>query len=379
MYVIRDDETLVELAERPYDSEDLLQGLLARYPNLLAGEQMDSGNPRRWLLVAREAGLPAEDGGAARWSVDHLFVDQDGIPTLVEVKRSSDTRIRREVVGQMLDYAASAVVYWPVEALRTTFEASCTAQALDSAQVLVDALGIDDPDVLWATVKTNLQAGKVRLIFVADVIPPELQRIVEFLNGQMDPAEVLAIEIRQYVGEGLRTLVPRLIGQTAAAAEKKQTASRQATRAFTEESFFAALAARLPPEQVEVARRIYVWMQVNATHGLWWGRGKVDGSVYPVLHDLYGKPHWLVALWTTGHVTLQFGFLAADPAFAPEERRLELLRRLNNIPGVDISPSRIALFPSIRLAQLIPSAALDQFIAILDWAMQTIKAAWPQV
>ena len=28
-------------------------------------------------------------------------------PTLVEVKRSSDTRIRREVVGQMLDYAAN--------------------------------------------------------------------------------------------------------------------------------------------------------------------------------------------------------------------------------------------------------------------------------
>jgi hypothetical protein len=46
------------------------------------------------------------------------------VPTLVEVKRSSDTRIRREVVGQMLDYAANAVVYWPLERLRATFEAS---------------------------------------------------------------------------------------------------------------------------------------------------------------------------------------------------------------------------------------------------------------
>jgi hypothetical protein len=176
-----------------------------------------------------------------------------------------------------------------------------------------------------------------------------------------------------------RTLVPRLIGQTAAAAEKKQNASRQATRAFNEESFFAALEARVPPEQVQVARRIYAWMQDNATHGLWWGRGKVEGSVYPVLHDPHGKPHWLVALWTTGHVTLQFGFLAADPAFAPEERRLELLHRLNAVPGVNIPPSKIALFPSIQLVQLIPPAALDQFIAVLDWAMQTIKAAWPQV
>ena len=48
--------------------------------------------------------------------------------------------------------------------------------------------------------KTNLQAGKIRLIFVADVIPSELRRIVEFLNQQMDPGEVLAVEIRQYAG-----------------------------------------------------------------------------------------------------------------------------------------------------------------------------------
>jgi hypothetical protein len=35
----------------------------------------------------------------------------------VEVKCSIDTRIRPEVVGQMLDYVANPVVYWPVETL----------------------------------------------------------------------------------------------------------------------------------------------------------------------------------------------------------------------------------------------------------------------
>ena len=53
--------------------------------------------------------------------MDHLFLDQDSIPTIVEVKRSTDTRIRREVVGQLLDYAANAVVYWPVERLQAQF------------------------------------------------------------------------------------------------------------------------------------------------------------------------------------------------------------------------------------------------------------------
>src|SRR5688500_7300488 len=96
MFLLRDDGALVEMQEKGYASEALLQDLLARYPNLLGGDQIDSAAPRRWLLISREMSLQSEEGGAARWAVDHLFLDQDAIPTIVEVKRSTDTRIRRE-------------------------------------------------------------------------------------------------------------------------------------------------------------------------------------------------------------------------------------------------------------------------------------------
>lgn len=49
------------------------------------------------------------------------FLDQRAIPTIIEVKRSTNTEIRRKIVGQMLDYAANAVVYWPVEYMRQRF------------------------------------------------------------------------------------------------------------------------------------------------------------------------------------------------------------------------------------------------------------------
>src|SRR3990172_3458687 len=173
------------MREQPYDSEDVLQELLAKYPNILAGEQIDVSVPRRWLLISREANVPSEDI-EVRWSIDHLFLDQDAIPTLVEVKRSSDTRIRREVVGQMLDYAANAVVYWSIESIRAQFEANSHAQGFDPEQRLSEFLGPDsDLEQFWQKAKTNLQAGKVRMIFVADEIPAELRRIVEFLNAQM--------------------------------------------------------------------------------------------------------------------------------------------------------------------------------------------------
>ena len=111
IFLIQNDETLLEMTEQKYDSEDLLQGLLEKYPNLLAGDQIDSEVPRKWLLVSREFEIPDNETSGGRWSIDHLFLDQDGIPTLVEVKRSSDTRIRREVIGQMLDYSKSIKRY----------------------------------------------------------------------------------------------------------------------------------------------------------------------------------------------------------------------------------------------------------------------------
>jgi hypothetical protein len=54
-------------------------------------------------------------------------------------------------------------------------------------RVLQDFLGPQDPVEFLAEDEANLLAHRVRLVFVADVIPPELGRVVEFLNEQMDP------------------------------------------------------------------------------------------------------------------------------------------------------------------------------------------------
>jgi len=122
IYILKDDGKLIEMEEKQYDSENLLQKLLAEYPKLLAGDQINSESPRKWLLIAREAGLAVEEEGGARWFVDHLFLDQEGIPTLVEVKQGTNADIRRKVVGQMLDYAANAVVYWPLKEIQSQFD-----------------------------------------------------------------------------------------------------------------------------------------------------------------------------------------------------------------------------------------------------------------
>lgn len=224
---VRRGEELVSLAVAPYEAEAVLQGLLEHYPQLLAGYEMSRSDPRRFLLVCREAPV-ADQCGAARWSLDHLFVDQDAIPTLVEVKRGSDSRIRREVVGQMLDYAANGTRYWGEGVLAELFERTCADTGRDPAAVLAEVAGQDvDARDFWDRAERNLRGGAVRLVFVADVIPDELATVIEFLNTRMRDTEVYGVEVRRYgSGGGAECFVPRLIGATATAqAQKRSQAS----------------------------------------------------------------------------------------------------------------------------------------------------------
>jgi hypothetical protein len=372
IYLLQDGGDLVEMRESSYDSEALLQRLLAQYPNLLAGDQINASRPRRWLLVTREMAVPGEEDGAGRWSLDHLFLDQDAIPTLVEVKRSNDTRIRREVVGQMLDYAANAVAYWPVEQIRAKFEATCSARRVDpNAEVAALVGDVIEAGEFWQKVKTNLQAGRVRMLFVADEIPPELRRVVEFLNQQMDPAEVLALEVRQFVGPGMKTLVPRVIGQTTLAEERK-SGGTSARSAIGPDQFFAELAARNGMAEVQVAQRLVDW---SASVGLKpeYMRGSTISSFIPVL-DRTGEPCYPISVRTSGHFILQMRWLVAKPPFDHEAKQAELLSMLNEIRGVGFTSDRIKGMPSIPLSVLVNEQALNRLISVLGWLTDALKA-----
>ncbi len=362
---------LVEMREQPYDTEAILQDLLSRYPNLLAGDQMDAAEPRRWLLVAPEFGIPDEFDGSDKWSLDHLFLDQDAIPTLVEVKRSSDPRIRREVVGQMLDYAANSVEYLPVEKIRDRFERECERRGVDPAIELRTHLGEGiEIESYWQSVKTNLLAEKIRLVFVADVIPERLKRIVEFLNGQMDRAEVLAVEIKQFVGNNLQTLVPRVFGQSSEADTKK---GKIATKKWNEITFFEELSRKRGEAEVAVVRNALKWAIDNGLR-IWWGEGDWNGSLYPIL-DLNGQSFYSVAIWTYGTVEVQFQYMKVKAPFSDENMRKELRVRLMRIPGVEIPIDRLNKRPGFPLANLANENALATFLDVLKWHVEQIKAA----
>jgi phosphosulfolactate synthase (CoM biosynthesis protein A) len=257
------------MTETKYEKEDVLQTYLQDYPDLLAGDQIDPENPRRWLLIAREMSVPGDTDQIGRWSLDHLFLDQDGIPTFVECKRSSDTRARREVVAQMLDYAANGLEYWSIDKLRqaATETASQGGKSIsDEISELIDSQDEFEIEDYWKVVERNLREGKVRLVFVADETPKELRRLVEFMNAKMTDVEVLAVEIKQFIGESTTALVPRLIGQTEESRNRKGEGVRTPRKKTTEDEFLENCTDPAKEIFMEILRRAKA-----EKHKIYWG------------------------------------------------------------------------------------------------------------
>jgi hypothetical protein len=202
-----------------------LQDVLEANHDILVGEQINPAIPRRWLLVRREMPVPDPGSGLNKWSIDFFFVDQDAIPTFVECKRYNDTRSRREVIGQMLDYAANGHYYWSADILKSFAEktAARRGEALDDILSALQQENQYSADEYFEKVENNLREAQLRLVFFLEEAPFELRSIVEFLNKQMERTEVLIIEARQFCHGDLKVLVPTLFGYTEQARRIKRT------------------------------------------------------------------------------------------------------------------------------------------------------------
>lgn len=207
------------------------------------------------------------------------------------------------------------------------------------------------------------------MLFVADQIPNELKRIVEFLNEQMDPAEVLALELRQFEGEGLKTLVPIVYGQTQEAQQNKGSGAPKRSWDFA--SICAELERNSGPEAVRVAEKIYGWMQRVAKVDF--GKGATQGSIRAIFGHGAGS-FCPVELSTDGKIWINFNYMKKP--FDTAERRRELLDQINEIDGVNIPPESVTNgHPTIPLSSLLDDQQFVKFLSAMDWFVEELRRA----
>lgn len=359
IFVVGLDNTLTELNRADYESEDLFQRLLGDHPAML---RLAGGPEGKLLLIRREQPVPDAANGSDRWSLDHLFLDRQGVPVLVEVKQASDTRARREVVAQMLDYAANGVAYWPIDRIVQAYRETAAKAGLEPEIRLAEFLDDTEAEVFWRAVEANLRSGRVRMLFVADRIPKELARIVEFLNEQMRPAEVLAIEVEQFVSTtGMRTLVPRLVGRTERAQSVK--AVTEPAERMSESDWLDKLETRHGAKTRQGAKRAADWFRAN---GFEVRTTNSQDSLSAMLTRSDGKPAWPFFLRSSsGRLETAFQNLVHVPLYRDEAERRKLLDQFRAIPSKTFKATeKLNGWPSIAMEELLSDALWSAFTTL---------------
>jgi hypothetical protein len=226
---------------------------------------------------------------------------------------------------------------------------------------------IDQPDWDEETFRTNVESslsvGNFILMIVVDEITDGLARIVRYMNSSGSPAFAFAaLEMRRFQASTTEMLVPKVFGDIRRPASSPPTIKKQ----WDEPSFFTDMGER-HPDCVDAARRILNWAQDQKNIArVWWGAGSRTGSFVPVVSQ-NGYDHALFAVYTYGRIEIYFYWYQYKPVFDSEAKRIELLNRLNAIPGVKIPADAIARRPSIPLTIFNNPQALQDLLKIFDW------------
>jgi hypothetical protein len=369
---------LVPLEAAGYASEAEFQHMLAVNPEVLASALDPSDADARWLLVDRELDIRAEDdGGTVNWRLDHLFITHDGTPVLVEVKRSSDPRARREVVAQMLDYAASFGIDWSADRLHARFDRRCEKEAVDRDVDFEQFLGgttFEDEDQFWAEVHTRLSAGRIRLLFVADQLSATLIRIIEYLNAQLRTAEVLGVEVARHASADGAVIAyqPVVRGRTSAVPSVK-TPSESRTRG----EFDAVLAERhgdavlgAVSTLVDRAEALGGFVSI--------GTSAKSPRLFLNFHTPVGRDIWPIAINPgPGKLVLFLRYLKHHPAFADETQRAELVARMEAATGRPATGDNLGGFPFFPIDVVTAPGVVDEVVGALEWALKLATTPGP--
>lgn len=331
VYVVQKDGKTVAMDRvRCRDEDKELQQLLEKNPQLMPGDQIKPDNPRRWLLIKREMPVPDPSSGEDRWSIDHFFVDQSAIPTFVECKRFLDTRSRREVIGQMLDYAANGHWYWDREMIRGFAAQTAKESGVEIEEALAqlqpdDSLSVDE---FLERVENNLRQGQVRMVFFMEEAPFELKSIVDFLNKQMERADILIVEAKQFERDGLRVVAPYLFGysEEARRVKKTVTVTSSSRRQWDEEMFFEDAQSKLKPGEVAALRKLLRFAQEHSLQ-VRWGGGKADGSFSLVNESTC--PRSFFSVYSSGYLSCNFGYVVGSSEAEAFGGALEKILRLD--------------------------------------------------
>ena len=187
--------------------EDYIQALVHEHPSILPIGEIDPIF-KGAVAVCRELETPAGP-------IDNFLVTPSGLPVLVECKLWRNAEARREVVGQILDYAKELARFTVSDLQREVAKRlgrgpSALLDIVRAADPMVDETEFND------NLTANLRRGRFLLLLVGDGIRERVEAIAEYLQAHAGLHFSLGlVELPIYeLPDGGRIVAPRVLVHT---------------------------------------------------------------------------------------------------------------------------------------------------------------------
>jgi len=210
-----DGESIKPLDKVKFTEEGKLQDYLEKYPSLIPlSEIVEEASDL--LCIGREV-------IAGPGAIDLLFIDKDGLLTVVETKLAKNPEARRTVIGQIIEYA-SYISQWTADDVYRI--------AGEYGKSNLDEVMGNMGEEFRSNIERNLRNGKMRLIIAVDELIEPLRATVTFLNSHSD-FDVLLLQVSSFEeSESRKVLIPLLFGYA-----QKEPGTRPPRRKINEEIF----------------------------------------------------------------------------------------------------------------------------------------------
>ena len=189
-------------------AEAELQDLMFQYPQALPIADIDTSYAGA-VPICKELGLPA---GYA----DALYINQHGRITLAEFKLWRNPQARREVIGQILDYAKD-LASWGYDDLQR----QVSLASGQTGNAVYDLVRAQHPQLGEAefvdNVTRHLKRGEFLLLIIGDGIREDAARIVDFVqqySGLHFNLAMVEAALYRDTADGHLIVQPRVLART---------------------------------------------------------------------------------------------------------------------------------------------------------------------
>ncbi len=256
-----------KLAKISYKNEAQLQNEIYNDPSILPLRDIDVSR-KEICVFLKEFGLPGSGNS------DIIGLDPEGRIYIIETKLATNAEAKREVIGQIFEYAG---FLW-----KMSFEEFDQKVSKITSDHLVNLIKKRIKDKDWSeeqflsAVSTNLEKGNFSLIVAVDQMNEPLKRIVDYINlsGSFH-FELFALEIPYFTGQGLEVLTPRLYGVK----PSQKTKTAYGSKDWTEKEYFKVLRDRTNEEIHNLIKNFYNKVKTSKNFEVWFSGGEKEGYI----------------------------------------------------------------------------------------------------